>query len=365
MNTGIKSSLSESLAEAMRQEIRTGRHAPGALIGSEHDLARQHGVSRVTVRRATDRLIADGLIERRPGKGLYITGDQDRNHGVLQFVAGNLAWVPCLLAARAIQAQARGTGLRLQIYDAHGSYAEDLATLAGLPESGARGAVIMGLHAPAFAEALYGLKHAGFPFVLLDERLHDLEVSSVTADNHSGGYQVGQACCAHGHRRIAFIGNLGAETVQARLAGLRDAVGDAGLPFDRRLIADIVSDDPLAAWTPQVAQATRDLMAVDDPPTAIFASCDAIARDVMVTLAELGIRVGDEVSVVGFDDDPLAVQLATPLASVRQDFTAMGEIAFALVHEAMRNPGAGVERRVVPVQFIERASLRDCPAGRR
>lgn len=357
--------LAQELTESLRRKIKDSRQPPGALVGSEHRLAREHKVSRVTIRRATDRLIAEGLIERRPGKGLYIAGSKDPNSGgVVQFVAGNLAWAPCLVAARTIQAQARTENLRLQIYDAHGSYAEDLATLSSLPDSGFRGAVIMGLHAPAFTEALYDLKRRGFPFVLMDQRLRDLAVPSVCADNHGGGYQVGEACCRYGHRRIAFIGNLEAETVQARLAGLRDAIGDAGIPFDRHLVADVVHDDPLASWAPQVRRATRTIMSMAEAPTAIFASCDAIARDVSDTLVELGMAVGEGVSVIGFDDDPLAEQLATPLTSVRQDFTAMSKLAFELLQKAMRPGPHPIEHRTVPVQLVERASLCACSTGR-
>lgn len=353
-----------TLADQLRQEIETGRHAPGQLIASEHDLARQHQVSRVTVRRASEHLIGLGLIERRPGKGLFVAPPRRTETGLIQFVAGNLAWTPCVVAARAVQVAARTAGMPVQIYDAHGSMAEDLALIAGLPDSPARGAVITGLHAPAFAEVLYGLKQRDFPFVLIDQRLRDLDVPAVVADNHDGGVQVGRALCGLGHQRIAFIGDLAADTVQRRLEGLRDAMGDAGLPFDRRLVANIDATDPLASWTPLVEARTQELMAVDERPTAIFASCDAIARDVITALSALGLSVPGDVSVAGFDDDPVVAQATMPLASVRQDFQAMGQEAFALLHRRMLHPRAPVEHRMVPVTFIARDSIGPAPRTR-
>ncbi len=104
--------------------------------------------------------------------------------------------------------------------------------------------------------------------------------------------------------------------------------------------------------------ATRVFMQEKDAPTAIFASCDAIARDVMATLAELHISVGAQVSVVGFDDDPLAAQLQPGLATVRQDWEAMGDHAWALLKSCMASSQAKVENVLLPVQFIERSSLR-------
>lgn len=355
MSTGTI--LYQDLADRLRQEISGGRFQPGQMIASEHDLARQRNLSRVTVRKASELLIGEGLIERRPGKGLFVRQGGPGRIGMIQVVCGNLAWAPSIHATRAVQAAARAHGIQVQIYDAHGSMDSDIEMIRALPDSPASGAVILALHAPAFAEALFGLKARNFPCVLIDQRLRDLDVPSVQADNHAGGYQAAQALLEAGHRRIAFVGDLEADTVQDRLAGLRDAMGDAGLPFDRTLVANVVPDDRLAAWTPLIVSRTRELMARANAPTAIFASCDAIARDVCAGLAGLGLSVPADVSVAGFDDDPLAAAMVPGLTTVRQCFADMGTAAFDLLHRRILDPASPAGHVRVPVELVERGSI--------
>lgn len=361
MNTGIETSSTRysALAGLLRETLRDGTFSPGQLIGSEHDLVRKHGVSRVTVRRSVDLLIKEGLLERRPGKGLFIACPRPAQHtGLIQVVVGNLEWIPCVRAARGCQVAAGASGLQVQIYDAHGSMELDLDLLRRLPESGARGAVIHSLHDRSFAETLYGLHARGFPFVLVDQRLRDLDAPAVVADNRDGGYRLGRHLVGLGHRRIAFLGDLVASSVQDRLAGLRDAVGDAGLPFDRSLVVDVQPGDQLdsAATGRKTAELTRALIARPDRPTAIFASCDAHARAVLTTLRDLGLSVPGDLSLVGFDDDPIAAPPDLGLTTVRQPFEEMGRAAFAILARRIADPRLPAEHAVLPVTVIERSS---------
>jgi LacI family transcriptional regulator len=367
-----------TLAASLRREIVAGGFHPGQMIASEHDLARRENVSRVTVRRASELLIKEGLLERRPGKGLFVADPGTRTvatsasehpptHSALaartvQVVAGNLAWEPCLQAARGVQAAARGEGTQVQLYDAHGHEAADLAMIRQLPDGPAQGAVIVALHSAGFVEALCALKLGGYPFVLVDQRLRDIEVPSVLADNHGGGLAVGRHLLALGHRRIGFIGDLVADTVQARLTGLRDAVGDAGLPFDRSLVVDLRPEDRLGDWSAQVEAQCAALLDRPDRPSAVFASCDAVARPVLAAAAKRGLRVPQDLSVAGFDDDPLATLVTPALTSVRQPFQELGRAAFALLAARLASAGAAVEHRVLPVELVVRASTGPAPS---
>lgn len=351
----------ESLAERLRAEIRSGNYAPGQLLGSEHDLARKESISRMTVRRASELLINEGLLERRPGKGLYVRQPVRAvtTGGAVQVIVGNLMWEPSLEMARGVQTAARADGVHVQLYDAHGDFEQDLSLVEQLPTSGTRGAVIVSCHSPRFSQAICRLQAQGFPFVLLDHRMHDIEVSSVTADNYDGGYQIGKLLTGAGHERIAFIGDLVAATVQDRLAGLRDAVGDAGVPFRRTMVYDLVAGlDRFGDWSENVNEGVRKLFAADEKPTAIFCSCDAVARLAYKSLADLGLKVPDDVSIAGYDDDPLAEWLSPKLTSVRQPFMKMGEAAMELLRERIANPEAPVQLKALPVELVKRDSIK-------
>lgn len=350
-------SVYAGLADRLRRSIREGEFQPGQLIGSEHELARQQQISRVTVRRASEILVNEGLLERRPGKGLYVRANHVTTR-MIQVIAGNLQWEPCLQVARGVQAAARKVGMQVQLHDAHGDAELDLEVVRQLPGGAARGAIIISFHGSAFNEAVFALKTQGFPFVLVDQRLHDIEIPSVTADNYDGGSQAAKAILKAGHRRIAFIGDLVADTVTRRFEGMRDAIGDAGLPFDRTRVTDVSEvRDRLGDWSGHVQQCVCETMGRPNPPTALFCSCDAVARSAYRALAGMGLRVPDDVSVVGFDDDPIAEWVTPGLTTVRQPFQEMGIAALNLLRDRMSDPAAKVEHRVLPVKLIHRGSL--------
>src|SRR5690606_20009423 len=125
------------LADRIRRLILTGTYQPGELIGSEHGLARAERLSRVTVRRASELLVNEGLLERRPGKGLYVRRGAGADGGIIQVVAGNLLWEPALQLSRGVRMRASDQQIQVQLYDAQGDMQLDLGMIAQLPGSGA------------------------------------------------------------------------------------------------------------------------------------------------------------------------------------------------------------------------------------
>lgn len=331
----------------------------GAFVATEQELSRQTGISRVSVRRATDQLIREGLVERRPGKGLFVR-EPDRRTRTVQVIVPDLGFEQCVLIARGAQLLGAERGFQVQVYDAHNQMERDLAVLKRLPDQAAEGAIILSWHHTRFTEAIFELKRLHYPFVLVDEHAQSIDVPSVTADNRAGGMQVGQALVGLGHRRIGFIGNLRADTVRARLEGLRDAIGDANLVFDRSLAIDLAVE-PQQDWKERIDSCTRQLMSRPDRPTAIFYSDDQVAADGYRTLQAMGLRIPTDVSVVGFDDNPLCRWLTPQLASVRQPSMEMGKAAMEMLLDEM-SPRPGQKPRApegltLPVEWVARSSI--------
>ena len=202
------------------------------------------------------------------------------------------------------------------------------------------------------------LHNSGFPFVLLDQRMHDIEVSAVTADNYGGGFAMAQHFIAKGHRQTAFIGDLIAVTVQERLMGFRDGLAEGGVPLKRSQVRDLtVATDHFGDWSTSIHDATRSLLDGADRPTAIFCSCDAIAREVYKTASQMGLKIGVELSVAGFDDDPLAAYLSPALTTVHQPFTEMGAAAMHMLRDRIMFPTNPAEYKALPVTIVERESV--------
>lgn len=342
-----------ALTARLRERIGAKALPPGAWIGTEVALAEENGISRMTARRAVQTLVDEGLVERRPGRGVFVRGGGAPAR-TMRFVAGNLLWEPAVRVAQAVQEGAPAAGFEVSVFDGRGDLASVVAEVRALPSSGSAGAVVMSQHAPEFNAALASLVAAGFPFVVVDQALVDLPGASVASDNRAGGRLAAEALLAAGHRRLAFLGDLAADTTAERAQGAADACAEALVPPPAVLdIPDQRFDD----WEPSIVAHVEDLLGTRPRPTALVCSCDAVARIAYRALAERGVDVPRKMSVTGFDDDPIAEWVSPALTTVRQDFSEMGRRALALLAERLADPTAAPRHEAVPVSLVSRASV--------
>ena len=157
---------------------------------------------------------------------------------------------------------------------------------------------------------------AGAPMVLFNRAQDDSQISAVTSDNIAGGRKVAEFLIAGGHQKIGYIaGWEGASTQRDREAGLTTALSDAGMSLHAREVGNFMMKE--------ASEATRRMFATD-PPDAVFVANDHMAFAVMDTLRfELGIDVPNSISVVGYDDVPVAAWPAYNLTTVRQPANRM------------------------------------------
>ncbi len=162
-----------------------------------------------------------------------------------------------------------------------------------------------------------------------------------------------------GHRRIGHIkGHRDHGASEWRLNGYKDGLAAAGIEFDKDLV---LSGE--FSFESGVAGA-ETLLSLKHPPTAIFAANDDTAAGVMHAAAERGLRIPQDLSVVGFDDLPMARQLWPSLTTVRQASREMGRIAAEQLLLSIREPeAAGMVQ--VPYELVLRASTGPAPAPKR
>jgi LacI family transcriptional regulator len=166
------------------------------------------------------------------------------------------------------------------------------------------------------------LHRHGIPFAVVDDRGESLpDVPSVGATNFAGGFAATEYLLSLGHRRIAVIGGQPYKCTTARLAGYRAALQEAGVPVEPLLM------QPGSFQAKAGYASANALLDVPEPPTAIFAGNDLQAMGVYRALYERGLRVPDDMSVVGFDDVPLVALLTPALTTVRQPVREMGALA--------------------------------------
>jgi LacI family transcriptional regulator len=173
------------------------------------------------------------------------------------------------------------------------------------------------------ARHLAALAKLRVPIVVVDPvELPHARVTSVGATNFAGGVAATRHLLGLGHRRIGYIGGPRAATPsQARLHGFRAAMEAAGAP---------VPDDVVIAGNfchQDGIDAGASLLDRPDPPTAVFAGCDEAAVGFVEAARLRGLRVPEDLSVVGFDDTQLARYASPPLTTVRQPLREMGSVA--------------------------------------
>lgn len=193
---------------------------------------------------------------------------------------------------------------------------------------------------------------AGIPVVLFNRGLDGSGLSAVTSANIEGGRKVAQFLVAGGHKRIAHIsGWAGSSTGRDRAIGFKDGLETAG----QTLLAEI---DGLYSRE-AASKAARDLMARETPPDAIFVGNDHMAFAVMDTLRfELGMRVPDDVSIVGYDDVPMAAWAAYDLTTVRQPVNKMVTTTIDTLLGQINDPSRKPHKTEIPGPLIARGSAR-------
>jgi DNA-binding LacI/PurR family transcriptional regulator len=192
--------------------------------------------------------------------------------------------------------------------------------MARVIEHGTDGAILV-LPDEHFAR-LEELRGHGIPVALVDDRGESpADLPSVGATNFAGGFAAAEHLLSLGHRRIAVVGGPPFKSTRARLAGYRTALQEAGVQPDPRL-------ERSGGFVAETGyEAARALLQAPEPPTAIFAGNDLQAIGVYRALYEAGLRAPDDMSVVGFDDLPLARLLTPTLSTVRQPVREMGALA--------------------------------------
>jgi DNA-binding LacI/PurR family transcriptional regulator len=206
-------------------------------------------------------------------------------------------------------------------------------------------------------EVLERLRRAALPVVLIDHAFEGLP--SVVVNHLGAGRQAAEHLLAGGGTRFAFVTeNLDNPNFRARLVGFRTALGEAGALLDEGAIA--AGGD---SWDGGFVAMQRILDRVPTPPDAVFAANDPAAMSAAKAVLERGLRIPEDVSLVGVDDIHLAAHHAPPLSTVRFDKRGLGRSGAGYLLE--RLAGRDVpDLTVLPTELVVRASSRSGDGAR-
>jgi LacI family transcriptional regulator len=250
---------------------------------------------------------------------------------------------------RGIDAELNLHGLDLILYTTHRTAAKEANYVANLATGMVDGLLLVLPRNPS--DYLGTLAQRAFPFVLIDHQGTGEDCPAVGATNWQGAFNATEYLISLGHKRIGFItGSMDLGCAVDRLAGYRAALRTGHVPEAPELIyeGDFFQPDGYAG-----ASAMLDL---PHPPTAIFASNDVMAMGVMDAVRNRGLRVPDDVSVVGFDNVPQASLIRPALTTVSQHLEKMGQVAAQMLLDLLHHPDKEAHRIELPTELITRES---------
>lgn len=344
------------MAETDRTSMPRGT-GPGARV-TIAEIAQEAGVSVATVSKVlnghahvadTTRQRVEALLESHH----YVRRRSRPTHtvGLIDLVINELDSPWSVEVVRGVQEAAAQHDTGLVVTAVHGRTADTLRWLDNLTKRGSDG-VILAVTVLAGAQRRK-IEELDVPLVVIDPVGNpDASIPSVGATNWHGGLAATQHLLGLGHRRIGVI--TGPEDVlsaRARLDGYRAALESAGVGVDPRL--EVRGDFHHGTGI----TGAEHLLALPEPPTAIFASSDLQALGAYDAVRRAGLQVGRDISVVGFDDLPVASWASPPLTTVRQPLSDMATMAARIVLRGVDEvlPG-GMRRLELATTLVERES---------
>jgi LacI family transcriptional regulator len=326
------------------------------------DVADAAGVSRSTASRALT------------GQGYVAEAVRDR----VRSTARELGYVPDAMARTLKQQVSRSIGIL--VTDLRNQFYADLAAGASQQAKASGYTTMLVDDGPSdgdddlVAEAFVALRVGGvivtptsaavpeylgrhrIPMVEVDRQFTQGVNDGVVVDNRAGARAATEHLLGHGHRRIAlFIDETDWTTGEGRCQGYRDALQDAGVEVDPELVIS-------AGWDVEDSR-TRALamLAAPDRPTAVFAANNVLAEGVWRAIAELGLAVPGDVSLVAFDDAPWMSMVTPGVTAVAQDSVELGAAAVRRLLARLESPATAPETTVLEVTLRTRGSTGPAP----
>ena len=197
---------------------------------------------------------------------------------------------------------------------------------------------------------LAALVDRGFPVVLFFCRSNDVTTPYVDCDNFSGGKVAANYLLSLGHRSLGMVvGSANSVDSSDRYQGFRSSIEGAGLALDAANVPRIEGPDA----------STRELVAMlsrPDRPSALFVWSDDVAFECMHTIRDLGLKIPEDVSLVGFDSTAACGRMEPPLTSVRQPIAEMAKKAARILKSVVQREGGPVQQIVFPAHLDVRGS---------
>ncbi|GAB2909482.1 LacI family DNA-binding transcriptional regulator [Nonomuraea fastidiosa] len=309
----------------------------GVSVGTVSNvLNRPELVAPDTRRRVQDAIERLGYV--RNGSARQLRAGRSRTIGVVALDLGNPFFIDVL---RGVESAAQQADLTVMVFNSNKDADREASLLDTFEEQRPLGVLITPVNDSGEEERLSRLVARGIPVVRFDSSARHSNGCSVAVDDVLGGRLAGMHLREAGHRHIAFAGGPSTvRQVRERRDGLAAALG----PGDT--LTEIALPDLTVATGRMVGEEIAALPPADRP-TAVFCANDLVAIGVLQEMTLRGLKVPDDLAIIGYDDIDFAAAAAVPLSSVRQPREQIGRTAAMLLLEEANRPGEHEHRQVI------------------
>jgi DNA-binding LacI/PurR family transcriptional regulator len=358
--TEVMLSKHQRVRQTIADAIASGQYEPGQRLPSESELVKTFGASRPTVNRALRELQLAGLIDRRAGSGSYVRPDAATRGYAFGLLIPELGRTEIFEPICRGMAEAQHGSHHVLLW---ASSFGDEANLEQQASQACRQLVAKKVSGVFFApleltpqkdtinrSIAEVLDKAGIPVVLLDRDLVPYPERSrydlVGIDNRRAGYVITSHLLRCGCRRVIFLGRTGsAPTVDARIAGYREALAEAGTNIEAQVYRIEPEDQ---AQVKGILDSWR--------PDGVVCANDFTAAKLLKTLSDLGVSVPEQIRMAGIDDVKYASLLSVPLTTIHQPCADVGAMAVSTMLERLRHPKLPARDIMLNFQLVVRDS---------
>jgi len=349
-----KRGRSLEVLRVIRNRIAAGVYPLDTKLPSERSLAEEFEVSRVTIRKSLESLQDDGMITRRPGLGNIISAVEPVEPSVspnIGFVVQQLSNPYYSAFASELEIILRNNDLNMTLVGTGQNPQEELHCLDKLGEQQVRGVLLCTpdqLHNP---DAVAAFLKRRLPVVVIGARQKGVAVDTVDSDNLSGMTAAIDHLLELGHTRIGFLSAMAFERRDERRELTAEILRSKGLEPGK--IVNVDSPDLAGGRL-----ALDKLLEENNPPTAVLCTNDITAIGAVQRAFEKGISIPGELSIVGYDDIPMAGMTSVPLTTVAVPLDELAGLAF----ERLSARADGYSGNAIPLVVAPRPVVR-APTG--
>ncbi|OZB90917.1 GntR family transcriptional regulator [Paenibacillus sp. XY044] len=340
--------------------FESGKLKPGQQVPSENEIAEQFGLSRQTVRQTYSELEKEGWLERIQGKGTFARFPGRREGELVKTIGIMTTYISDYIfphIVRGAEAELRSRGYRLLLSSTDNNKEKEMESLKLMTSQPLSGLIIEPTKSAEGNPNLgyyLELQEKGIPYLMINEKYRELECPLLRVDDELGGYKAADHLLANGHTRIA--GFFKRDDLQGvnRLKGFLAAHKARGVAVAPKRVVTYTTEQKNDLPFRQALQLLSG--AAEERPTAFVCYNDELAVSLMEAVLQLGLRVPEDVSFVGFDDSMLASASGTKLTTLTHPKTAMGRDAASQLI-AMIEDGLAPGDTLYEPELVERDSV--------